>query len=396
MRKWVCTVCKYEHIGEQPPEKCPICGVGPEMFVEVTSISDKKEQSVETAELPKTLEDVRDLARQKMGRICAVYPACNGASSNICQRQAYGGPIGLGGAGSGASFKANCDSLARLKLRTQLVGPDFTPDTRFRFFGQELSMPILGSSTAGPGRYTDEMTEEQFCLATIRGCRSAGTLTLRGDTFFYTVENNPGLDALEKESGRGIPIFKPRAQDVLKRLIERAEKAGCPAVGVDLDGCGSTIMKRHGQPVFRKSQRELRELVDFSSLPFIAKGVMIPEDALACVEAGAAVIGVSNHGGRVLDSTPGVAEVLPLIAEKIGEGAIVTADGGVRTGYDVLKMLALGAQAVLIGRDVVRAAIGFGQVGVQMQMDQLRKDLARAMKLTGCPDLNAIHSGVLA
>lgn len=123
---------------------------------------------------------------------------------------------------------------------------------------------------------------------------------------------------------------------------------------------------------------------------------MIPEDAEACVEAGAKVIGVSNHGGRVLDSTPGVAEVLPEIVEKIGNSAIVTADGGVRTGYDVLKMLALGAHAVLIGRDIIRAAIGAGHVGVKIQMDHLQKVLSRAMKLTGCPDLKSIDSSILA
>ena len=394
MRKWLCTVCNYVHEGDEPPEKCPVCGAGPEMFVELTEEAGK--ESPNSSELPTSLEDVRDRARKKMGHICAVYPACNGAFDRICQREAYGAPIGLGGAGSGASFKANYDSLSRVKLRTQLVGPDFTPDTRLSVFGQELSMPILGSSTAGPGRYTEEMSEEDFCLATIRGCKNAGTLTLRGDTHFYTIENNPALDALEKENGRGIPIFKPRSQDVLKRLIERAEKAGCPAVGVDLDGCGSTIMKRHGQPVFRKSLEEIRELISFTSLPFITKGIMIPEDAEACVEAGAKVIGVSNHGGRVLDSTPGVAEVLPEIAERISNRAIITADGGVRTGYDVLKMLALGAHAVLIGRDVIRAAIGAGEVGVKMHMDHLGKVLGRAMKLTGSANLKSIDGSILA
>ena len=124
-----------------------------------------------------------------------------------------------------------------------------------------------------------------------------------------------------------------------------------------------TIMARQGQPVFKKSVKDIKELVRFTKLPFIAKGIMIPDEALKCADAGVKVIAVSNHGGRVLDSTPGVAEVLPAIRKKLGDSITITADGGVRTGYDVLKMLALGADAVLLGRDIIRAAVGSGNPG---------------------------------
>ena len=168
-----------------------------------------------------------------------------------------------------------------------------------------------------------------------------------------------------------------------------------PFVGVDLDGCGSTIMAKHGQPVFRKSKRELQELVRCTTLPFIAKGIMTPEDAEACVEAGVSIIAVSNHGGRVLDHTPGVAEVLPEIVDRVRGKAIITADGGVRTGYDVIKMLALGADAVLLGRDVIRAAVGAGTVGVRLHMERMHKTLKQAMFMTGCSDLSSISSDIL-
>jgi 4-hydroxymandelate oxidase len=328
--------------------------------------------------------------------MCGVYPACDGKPERICQREAYGKPIGFGGAGSGASFTANVEALASLKLRTHLVGKDFEPDTRLDFLGRELSVPAMGASTSGIGRYGDAIDERDFCRATIRGCREAGTLSWRGDTYFYTVDDNPALDAIEAEGGDAVPIFKPRAQDVLKRFIERAEKAAVPAVGVDLDGCGSTIMAKHGQPVFRKTGEDISELVSSTSLPFIVKGIMTPEDAISCVEAGARVVAVSNHGGRVLDSTPGVAAVLPDIYARVSGRAVVVADGGVRTGSDVLKMLALGARAVLIGRDVIRAAVGGGTVGVRLHMERLRSVLARAMKMTGCPDLASVGAGVLS
>jgi isopentenyl diphosphate isomerase/L-lactate dehydrogenase-like FMN-dependent dehydrogenase len=394
MAKWICTVCGYIHEGKQPPDQCPVCGAPKEDFKKLTK-KEAKELAAAAEAVPQSLAEVRDRARDRLSGICAVYPACNGASDNICQREAYGRPIGLGGAGSGASFRANYDSLARLRLKTRLVGHHFEPDTTLDFLGQLLSMPVMGASTSGIERYKAGLNEKQFCQACLQGCLQAGTLSWRGDTFFYTFEDHPGLEALEEEGGRGIPIFKPRAQDAIKKLIERAEKANCPAVGLDLDGCGSTNMAAAGQPVYRKSSKEIEELVNSTSLPFIAKGIMAWEDAVDCAEAGVKVVGVSNHGGRVLDSTPGVAEVLPAIVERLKGRVLVTADGGVRTGYDVLKMLALGADAVLVGRDVIRAAVGGAAAGVQMHMDRLGSVLSKAMIMTGCPDLKSIDGSVL-
>jgi 4-hydroxymandelate oxidase len=395
MADWTCTICYHVAEGEAPPERCPACASSRKMFVR-TSGKPAENEPPESIGMPQTLEEVRDRARAKLRGICGVYPACDGKPDRICQREAYGKPIGFGGAGSGASFTANVEALVSLKLRTRLVGKHFDPDTRLDFVGRELSVPAMGASTSGISRYGDAIDERDFCLATIRGCREAGTLSWRGDTYFYTVDDNPALDAIEAEGGGAVPIFKPRAQDVLKRLIERAERAGVPAVGVDLDGCGSTIMAKHGQPVFRKTAEDIRELVSSTSLPFIVKGIMTPEDAGVCVEAGARVVAVSNHGGRVLDSTPGVAAVLPDIYARVGGRAVVVADGGVRTGFDVLKMSALGARAVLIGRDVIRAAVGGGTVGVRFHMERLRSVLAHAMIMTGCPDLASVGAEVLS
>jgi len=261
MNKWFCTICYTEHEGENAPNACTFCGAHSKSIVLLKAES-KSPSVTEFDALPKDLEGVRDLARNKLKGLCATYPACDGRPDKICQREAYGKPIGFGGAGSGASFTANVTSLAKLRLKTRLIGEHFEPDPSTNFLGNVLSMPVMASSTAGISRYNDTMTEIDFCRATIRGCREARTIAWRGDTWFYTPEEHPALDALEMEQGYGIPIFKPRAQDVLKGLIERAEKAGCPAVGVDLDGCGSTIMAAHGQPVFRKSQKDLRELTE--------------------------------------------------------------------------------------------------------------------------------------
>ena len=346
--------------------------------------------------IPLTLEDVRNQAREKLKGICAVYPVCDGAADRICQRENYGKAIALGGVGLGGSFRANVEALGRVKLHTRVVGEAFTPDPTFNFFGLNLAMPILGASTSGMSAYNNAVTEEDFCRATLVGCREAGTVSLRGDTFFYDENDHFALEAIAAEGGRGIPIFKPRDQKVLLKLLEKAASLGVPALGVDLDGHGSTNFARAGKAVYRKSAAEIRELVRATGLPFIAKGIMHPDDAEACAEAGVQVVVVSNHGGRVLDSTPGTAEVLPLVAARVGHQVMVLADGGIRNGYDALKMIALGARAVLIGRDLIRAGIGGGSEGVRLQMDRYLSVFRQAMVMTGCRTLTDIGPQILA
>ena len=381
MSEWICSVC-HESFTGQEPEHCGTCG------------SDRR-MIIAGEDVPQTLEQVRDRARTKLKGICAAYPSCDGSYEKICQREAYGKPIGLGGVGMGRSFRANSMALENLQLNMSVVGDHFEPDMSCSFLGVDLDFPVLPASTAGPGKYNDALDETSFCISVLRGAQEAGTIGLRGDTWFYTEEKHPSLDAMEACSGFGIPIFKPRSQDVLKRLIERAEKLNCKAVGVDLDGCGSTIMARHGQPVFKKSVKDIRELADFSSLPLIIKGIMLPDEAMKCADAGAAVIGVSNHGGRVLDSTPGTATMLPLVRKKLGNSVTITVDGGVRTGYDVLKMLALGADAVLLGRDVIRAAVGAGTLGVALHLEHIKNTLKKAMFMTGTRDLGMADATIL-
>jgi 4-hydroxymandelate oxidase len=143
---------------------------------------------------------------------------------------------------------------------------------------------------------------------------------------------HPAIVALKKVNGHGVNIFKPQSQEVLLDLIKQSEEEKAVAVGVDIDGAGSVNFALAGKPVFRKSIDELKELKKSTRLPFIIKGVMCAEDALAALSAGADVIGVSNHGGRVLDSGRGVADVLPEIVKAVrdndnGERIIITADG---------------------------------------------------------------------
>lgn len=344
-----------------------------------------------------TPEEARAAAKQKLKGVCGVYKACDGDPSRLCQNQIYGGPMLIGGAGSGASFANNYKDLQAIQLKMQVIGPNFMPDTKTTLFGHHMDMPIYGAPVTGVNSFGGEsvMGEQAFCEATVDGCQEAGTIAFRGDTYTYRSNFSPGIDAIARAGGHGIKIVKPRAQRDIMKLITLAENAGAIAVGIDVDGCGSYMMHTHDQPVFRKSKEEIYELTQSTSLPFIVKGVMCEEDAIAAVEAGAKAIVVSNHGGRVLDCTPGTATVLPKIVQAVGNQTTVLVDGGVRTGADVLKMLALGAKGALIGRDVIRAAVGGGAEGVRTHMLHLKKTLESAMLMTGCPTLADITADVL-
>jgi len=345
-----------------------------------------------------TLEEVRSKAKEKLKGVCMVYKDCDGNPTRFCQGQHYGRPLGFGGIGSGASFHNNWFALRKIKLKMKLVETHFEPDTSFQFFGKDLSMPIMGASVTGVNSFGGEevISERDFCHKTVRGCIEAGTLAWRGDTYTYSLENSYGLDAIKEAKSGGVKIVKPREQSVIIDFFKKAEEYGATAVGVDTDGCGSYMMTKHNKPVFKKTPDDIFELVRSTKLPLIIKGIMCIEDAIEAIDAGASAIVVSNHGGRVLDHTPGTADVLPEIVRALkGKEAMIVVDGGIRTGYDVLKMLALGADAVLVGRDIVRATVGGGIEGVRLQMEYLRETLKKAMKMTGCSSLDIIDSSII-
>ena len=344
-----------------------------------------------------SVDNIRKNAKEKLKGICGVYKICDGDPARLCQNNSYSRTIGLGGVGSGASFTNNVSALKNIKLKMSVIGSSFEPNTDYDFFGKKLSMPIMGASVTGVNSFGGDkvMTENDFCHATIVGCKEAETVGWRGDTYTYTWDFMPCYDAICSVDGWGVKIGKPRDQETLKKIYKKYESAGAIAVGVDVDGCGSTIMSKHEKPVFRKSVGDLKELAKSTTLPFIVKGIMSVEDALSVVETGASALVVSNHGGRVLDHTPGTAKVLPEIVDAVRGKIKIMVDGGVRTGYDVLKMLAIGAESVLIGRDIIRAAVGGGVEGVQIQMNYLKQTLKKAMKMTDCQNLDSISREIL-
>ncbi len=319
---------------------------------------------------------------------CRVCPVCDG-------RACAGEVPGMGGIGTGSSFRANLQALEKYRINLRTLHGASDPDTSAEIFGRGIPFPILAAPLTGASyNMGGRLTEREFIRAVIKGSRQAGTIGMCGDGgdpgFF-----DSGLEAIAEEEGNGIAIIKPRANKAVIERMARAEKAGALAVGVDVDGAGLVIMALHGQPVGPKTEGELRELVSATRLPFIVKGVMTVDEAVVAARAGAAAIVVSNHGGRILDHTPGAADVLPGIAAELKGVLTILADGGVRSGVDVLKLLALGADAVLVGRPMVWGAFGAGAGGVKFVLEKMAAELKQAMILTGCSAIKDIGPRVV-
>ena len=335
-----------------------------------------------------TLAEAREAARAKFKGVCRVCRVCDGAA---CR----GEVPGFGGVGSGQSFINNVEALARIKVNLRTMHGCSQPDTSFSLFGRTLKFPILGAPVGGVKiNRMGDVTERELAGAMLEGPVLAGTIGMGGDGGNPEVYDAV-LEAIGRLKGFGIAVVKPREKEEVIRKIRMAEEVGAFAVGMDVDAAAFINMALVGQKVEPKPVEELAELVRCTRLPFIVKGVMTADEAEGAVEAGAAGIVVSNHGGRVLDHTPGTAEVLPEIAERVKGKTVIFVDGGIRSGVDVLKALALGADAVLVGRPLTIAAVGGGVEAVKLQVEALGRELFQAMILTGCATLKEIGPRVI-
>ena len=337
---------------------------------------------IETLEEPEiSMELINLAAREKFKKICYVCRNCDG-------RDCPTGVPGMGGTGTGSSFRRNIEALKRYKITTRLIHDITDPDTSIDFLGRRLSIPVMAAPITGAvtnmGGAIDEL---EYNRAIVKGSIEAGTIGFVGDGATPT-KYKIGLQALSEEGGQGIAIFKPRSDnsEIIQR-IRAAEEAGVLAVGVDIDAVVFKTMAMKNQSVGPKGMDSLRELISSTKLPFILKGIMNPDDALQAAEAGARGIIVSNHGGRVLDEMIGTMDVLEEISDAVRDRLCVMVDGGFRSGVDIIKAIAYGADAVLIGRPVAIAAVGLGVQGTSFYFNHLKKDLKKAMILTGCSSI---------
>ena len=327
-------------------------------------------------------KDVLEKARERLYPTCRVCPVCDGVA---CSGDGGGTTVvGIAGIGTGMSFQNNFTALQRVKLMMRNIHDITKADTSTTIFGRRISFPAVCAPMGPAGtKFGKGMTQQEWFDSLVGGCVAAGTLGAVGDVLTYPIEDvKRNLKVVSRFQGRALYNSKPIPNETILKWQPEIDATGAAWLSVDVDSGP-------------KSVAQLKELVKAFKMPVVVKGIMRLDDAMRCLDAGVAGIAVSNHGGRRQDHTAGIAEVLPAIAAKLKGKIPILTDGCAATGVDVLKYLALGADLVMVGRHILRAAYGGGAEGVALFMDRMRAEFHNAMVLTGIPSVSKIDSSIL-
>ena len=336
-----------------------------------------------------TYQEVLAAARGRVGPYCKACPVCDGRAC----RDTMPGP---GAKGTGTVAIRNYAAWQEVFLNMDTICENRPVDTRFCLFGQEYAAPIFAGPVGATRLHYGELYDDlQYNDLLVPGCAQAGIAAFTGDGTDPAVFAGAAA-AIGRAGGRGIPTVKPWDRETLFAKLDAARAAGARAVAMDIDAAGLPFLKGLTPPAGSKTVGELREIIQRAGMPFLIKGIMTVRGAEKALDAGAAGIVVSNHGGRVLDGTPATAQVLPAIARAVGDRMLVLVDGGLRSGVDILKALAMGAHAVLVARPYVTAVYGGGAEGVRLLTEKLRGELADAMAMCGVHSLAEISGDLLA
>jgi 4-hydroxymandelate oxidase len=255
--------------------------------------------------------------------------------------------------------------------------------TRTRLLDVDLQAPIIMSSITNP---IPQIVEDGL-LKVARALKEAGSMMSLG---------TPIPSNLKEIVGVGVPVIqtvKPFTdRSIVIDWISRAEDAGVTWVGIEVDAGLGTRRVKGCSPM---SVDELKEIKQKVSRPFVLKGILSPWDAEKALEVGADVIVVSNHGGHTIDYLPHPIDVMDEIISVIGTNIPVIMDGGFRSGADVLKGLAFGAQAIGLGRPILLGLAADGEEGVKAVVTQMAEELRRVMIMTGVKDPASAHRKIL-
>ena len=329
-----------------------------------------------------TLEDYERAARERVDPVAWEYIS-SGAADEI-------------------SLRWNVDAYRSVRLMPRQLRDVSTLDTSVRLLGTRLTHPILLAPTA-----CHRLAHPDGEVGTARGARAAGAGMVLSSYSTIPVEQV----AVEKPSLFWFQLYV-QERAYTERLVRRAVAAGATVIAVTVDTpvAGPRNRQERSGFVFPKNLphisgdrpehpltwKDLEWIQRAAGVPIFLKGVLHPDDAELGVKAGAAGIMVSNHGGRNLDTALATIDALPAIVDKVGGRIPVIVDGGIRRGTDVLKALAYGATAVMIGRPYVHGLAVNGATGVEAVVGILRREMELAMMLSGCATLAAVDRGILA
>ena len=322
-----------------------------------------------------------------------------------------------GGAADELTLRENRAAFERLKLSPRILRDLSGANTRLELLGRSYAHPVFIAPTAFHRLFHPDGER-----ATVLGASVMEAC--------LTVSTSAGIPLEDISTAATVPpwfqLYVQADRGFTAELVKRVEAAGYAALVVTVDAPLHGLRNREQRAGFRlppgieavnlrgmkalppaegvfgtplletaPTWKDLAWLRSLTSLPVILKGVLDPEDARIAVAEGFAGIVVSNHGGRTLDTVPAAIEVLPGIAEAV-EGQLPTLlDGGIRRGTDILKALALGANAVMVGRPVLHGLAAAGATGVAHVLKILRSELEIAMALTGRPTLSSIDRSVI-
>lgn len=320
--------------------------------------------------------EVLEQARKNMGTLCKSCRECDGRAC----RNSIPGP---GAKGVGDTAIRNYDKWKEYRLQMDTLVARQPVDTSVKLFGKTFELPVFaGPVGAVSMHYGDLYDDRQYNDILVHACAQNGIAAFTGDGMDSNVMIS-ATRAIANEGGMGIPTIKPWNEQMISEKMQLAKDAGAFAVAMDVDAAGLPFLKGFNPPAGSKSVEELTRIIQMTDKPFIVKGIMTVKGARKALEAGASAIVVSNHGGRVLDQTPSTAEVLPEIAKAVKGKLTILVDGGIRSGADVLKALALGADGVIIARPFVNAVYGGGEEGVKLYVEKLKGELEDAMAMCG-------------
>lgn len=316
-----------------------------------------------------------------------------------------------GGAVDEFAVRRNPSRYADLRLLPR-VGVDVSElDTSQRLLGIDLPFPIMLAPAALQRLFADAGE-----LGTVRGAKAAGTAAV------ISMESSIATRELAPEAGPFFQhIYVQKDRDLTLELVRMAEEAGASGIAVTLDNPVPGIRYRQdagmtGLPAgVRRANLEsggvpkltggyldpsmtwgdLEWLVAQTSLPIIGKGILHPEDARLAVESGLQAVFVSNHGGRNLDTIAHPIDCVRAVSEAVAGRVPVLLDGGIRRGTDVLKALALGADAVLVGRPYIWGLAADGAAGVTRVIETIRDEFVAAMAMCGIARLEDIRPSLI-
>lgn len=300
----------------------------------------------------------------------------------------------MGAAESRATFRRNQKAFGRLMFRQRIFHDVTDPDTSVELFGRKLKTPAF---VAPIGSF--DLIGNKANRQVAEGAGRAGTMLFASHAARSTVQE--WADATS--AALVFMAYLNRGKENTLSCIRAAERLGFAAVGATMDTLqpvkiGDTIaLSKDGRPRtgFPASPKNIEWLKQESSLPVVIKGIMAAEDARIAVDAGADALVVSNHGGRILDFSRAAIETLPEVVAAVGSKVPVLLDSGIRSGGDIVKALALGAKAVLVGRPIAWGVAAAGAQGVERVFQVLTDEIKRVLILTGVGAVREIPASIL-